>query len=422
MRRRLEIGVVWGQVLHTSGATLVGVAASMVSLFITTRYLGPDGRGLYAAAIAWVGLAATLGSLSLGQVAIHHAAGRAPGEWAADVAGTCLAVALAVTLLTWALAAGGFAATRGGAFDHLNPVLLTLAFAGLPFLIVAETDRFILNAMGLLAAANRAQVVGALVGVAGVGVLVMGLGLGVAGALAAAFAGSATVAVVGLVALVRRAGRLRLRASLAGTLLRGSAQLHLNAIGQYLVAQSSVLILNHYRPPAETGYYQLAIQLFGLTLIVSGAVNTVAFGLVAQHGVHAAWPAQRRLLKQAVAAVTVLAAIAYVAAPLGIRIAAGARFLPAVPLFRGILPALIGATFSGVMASQWIGRGLFWQAALITVTVGAASVLCDFILIPRYGMNGALVSTLVSYGAAAIINGLMAAWVQRRWHRVEAPA
>ena len=290
MRRRLEIGVVWGQVLHTSGATLVGVAASMVSLFITTRYLGPDGRGLYAAAIAWVGLAATLGSLSLGQVAIHHAAGRAPGEWAADVAGTCLAVALAVTLLTWALAAGGFAATGGGAFDHLNPVLLTLAFAGLPFLIVAETDRFILNAMGLLAAANRAQVVGALVGVAGVGVLVMGLGLGVAGALAAAFAGSATVAVVGLVALVRRAGRLRLRASLAGTLLRGSAQLHLNAIGQYLVAQSSVLILNHYRPPAETGYYQLAIQLFGLTIIVSGAVNTVAFGLVAQHGVHAAWP------------------------------------------------------------------------------------------------------------------------------------
>ena len=124
MRARLELGEVWLQILHTGGASLVGVAASMISLFVTARYLGPAGRGVYAAAAAWVALAATFGSLSLGQVVIHHTASRPADDWVADVAGTCLAVALGVALVTWIVVATVSAATAGRAFDHLSPLLL----------------------------------------------------------------------------------------------------------------------------------------------------------------------------------------------------------------------------------------------------------------------------------------------------------
>ena len=120
--------------------------------------------------------------------------------------------------------------------------------------------------------------------------------------------------------------------------------------------------------------------------------------------------------------VSVVAALAYLLAPLGIRIAAGERFLPAVPLFRAVLPALLGATFSAIMASQWFGRGLFWQSAVITLAVGAGSLVCDFVLIPRYGMNGAVVSTLISYAAAVVFNGAMALWVDHRWRESTAAA
>jgi O-antigen/teichoic acid export membrane protein len=104
-----------------------------------------------------------------------------------------------------------------------------------------------------------------------------------------------------------------------------------------------------------------------------------------------------------------------VLAPWGIRIMAGERFLPAVPLFRWMLPALVGATLSTVMASQWIGRGLFWQAAGLTVATGVLSIAIDLVMVPAHGMYGALVSTLVVYGLSIVSNLLMAAWVQRRW-------
>jgi len=405
----------WRHVLETGGASAAGVAASTISLFITARYLGPEGRGIYAAAYAWVALAATLGSLSLGQVVIHHVAGRRVDDWLPETVGTCLAITVAVTAVAWVTVGVVYRASGGHFFENLDAPVLFLAFLALPFIMAVQTNRYILNAMDRLRTANGAQLFGATLGVIGVVLFVVILGLGVPGALLATLFGVGGTGLLGWWVTARSAGHLRPRRAVAARLLKGNAQLHLSAIGNYLLAQSSVLILNHFRAPAETGYYQLAVQLFGLTLLASDAISTVAFGLVAQRGADGAWPEQRRLLVQALGVVSLIAVLGYLLAPLGIRLVAGEAFLPAVPLFRIILPALLGATFSTIMASQWIGRGLFWQAALITLGVGAVSVLCDFILIPRHGMYGALFSTLVVYGLSVVINGAMALRVQARW-------
>ena len=83
-----------------------------------------------------------------------------------------------------------------------------------------------------------------------------------------------------------------------------------------------------------------------------------------------------------------------------------------------IRAAAFGALLSSVMASQWIGRGLFWQASGITIVAGIVSVGLDLVMIPRYGMYGAVVSTLVTYGFAAITNAAMAFSVDRRVARL----
>lgn len=407
----------WLKILHTGGATLYASVASAVGLAITTRYLGPSGRGVYAAAIAWVTLVAVFGSLSLGPVIVHQVSGRPRSEWLGVTTGTVAAILAAVTLLAWAGAAVAFVVTRGRLFSNLSPGHLVIAFAALPFLLGSDAARFILNALDRLAVANWAQISGTTAGLAGVGILVVLLGGGVRGALVAWAIGSAAVMLVMAVALLREGGDFAIRRDTAVRLLGGSGRLHMTAIGNYLFSQASVLVLNYYRPPSETGFYQLTMQLFGFALLVSSAIGTVSFGLVAQKGANGAWPEQRHLIGQSLAVVSVIAVLGYVLAPLGIRIVAGSGFLPAVPLFRTVLPALIGSTFSTVMASQWIGRGLFWQASVLTVAVGLISLASDLILIPRHGMYGALVSTLITYGTSVIGNGTMAIWVQRQWRR-----
>jgi O-antigen/teichoic acid export membrane protein len=213
---------------------------------------------------------------------------------------------------------------------------------------------------------------------------------------------------------VGETGRLRPAWTTGAQLLGQGLKLHLNAIGNYLFTQASVIILSYYRPPSDVGFYQLAMQMFNLALVLPTAFGAVAYRAVAQKGPDGAWPEQRALLGQAVLAVIAAAAAGYVLAPFGIRLLAGDAFLPSVPLFRLIAPSLIGAAMSSVMASQWVGRGLLWQVSALTLAVGATSVACDFLFIPRLGARGAVISTMVTYGLSIVGNGILAATIAWR--------
>jgi O-antigen/teichoic acid export membrane protein len=412
----------WLRVLQTTGASVVALGASAVSLLITTRALGPAGTGIYAAVTAWVALASVLGSLSLGQVVIHYVAGKPREAWLRDVSGTLALLLLCVVAVVWLGVWAVYSVTDGRLFRNLGGGVLGLGFAALPFLLTVDANRYLLNALDTLRTANWAQVAGSVVVVAGTVLLVGLLRFGVTGALTAALLGAAVTSATGLSRIAREGAGFRVSVQVARELLRGSSQLHLTAIGNYLFSQASILVLNQYCRPEETGYYQLALQLFGLALTVSTAVSTVSFGLVAQKGPNGAWPEHRRLLAHSVLVVSGIAAVAYLLAPVAITLVAGRKFLPAVPLFRGILPALIGATFATVMASQWIGRGLFRQAATLTFLAGLASVVTNLLLVPTRGADGAVISTLVIYGLAVASNLVMAAWVERQWSRSRAVA
>ena len=407
----------WLKVLHTSGATVVAIGASAVTLMVTARTLGPAGRGLYAATTAWVTLFATFGSLSLGPVILHEVAGRSPDEWLGEIVGTSLAIVAGVSLVGWAAVSILYAAAGSATFTHLSPALLVVGFAALPLLIGVDILRYILNAVDALRIANYAQACGGAASVAAVLLLTAVFRFGVAGALVAPLAAAGLATAIGARYLARRQGRWAPNRIVARRLLKGSAGLHLTAVGNYVYAQGSVLVLNHYRPPSETAYYQFAMQLFGMALTMSAAVSTVSFGLVAQKGPDGAWPEQRRLIAQSTALTAAIAIVAYFAAPVAIRLMAGDAFLPAVALFRIALPALFGAGFATTMASQWIGRGLFVQSTVLTIAISALSLLLDLHFVPLYGMRGALVSTLVTYGISVFGNGAMALWVQAQWKR-----
>jgi O-antigen/teichoic acid export membrane protein len=106
-------------------------------------------------------------------------------------------------------------------------------------------------------------------------------------------------------------------------------------------------------------------------------------------------------------------AIIAVLAPVAVPAAFGEDFRPSVGLLQGLLLAIPGMTLASLMASQWIGRGLFWQSSVLTVLVGITNVTLCLALVPSRGASGAVVATVVSYTLAFIVNGAMAARCER---------
>jgi O-antigen/teichoic acid export membrane protein len=157
------------------------------------------------------------------------------------------------------------------------------------------------------------------------------------------------------------------------------------------------------------------VQLFTGIQIVPTAVSVVAYSLVAREGANEAWPQQRKLLLSVLALMAAVAAIGYFVAPFLLPLVFGERFLPAVPLFRILLIGVVGMTMSLVMASQWIARGLFLQAALLTLAIGCITVVANYFAVPRYGATGAAWVLGGTYTISVLGNGIMALWVEARY-------
>lgn len=69
----------------------------------------------------------------------------------------------------------------------------------------------------------------------------------------------------------------------------------------------------------------------------------------------------------------------------------------AIEVFRRQLLAVVSMSFSIMMPAQWVGHGYFWQASFLTTTVGAANCVAIQVLIARYGIHGAVRSSLGCY-------------------------
>jgi O-antigen/teichoic acid export membrane protein len=295
--------------------------------------------------------------------------------------------------------------------------VLVLAFAALPFFIWSELGLNVLLALDALRTFNVAQVAASVLQLLTVVVLVGALGFGVYGALAAVVLAQAVIAGACIAAIYRLSPAIRAEWAAASRLLKGSAKLHLNAIGAMLFTQTNVIMVNHFCRPEETGYYQFATQLIAVAQLLPISISMVAYTIVGRDGPDRAWGQQRRLLLHGVGLSLLAIAGGYVVAPFLVTLLAGREFMPAVPLFPDAA-ALVGMTMSLVMASQWIGRGLFLQAAALAFAIGLLTIAGNAWLLPRVGVVGAVCTVLGVCGVSIAGNGGMAYWVERRWRAV----
>lgn len=408
----------WLKIAHTSGAKVYTLAISVLILVITARWLGPEGRGIIAVATTWVGLFSTVGHLSLGQVAIHRATELRQKVWLPSTLGSLLLLTTIITGFGWIIALGLYLFTGGTIFSQLAPEVLAVGFLALPFMIWEQYGSSLLMSVDRISIYNNAQLIGRTVGIM-VLVCFLVLNLGMVGVLVAILTAQVIVAVAGVRYLFGCAQEpVRPDFQTIKGLLTGGLKLHLNAIGTFLILSVNVLIVSYYRGLAETGYYQLAAQLIGVLFIIPTAASMVLYGKVAQLGPDAAWAYQRQVLVFMSLGMVGIVVGAEIVGPPVILLVVGPSFASAVGVFQLLLLALVGMTFSAVMGPQWIGRGLFWQVALMTLALGVLNLIVSLLFVPNFGMYGAVWGILTIYTVSVFVNGGMAVYCEARLRRI----
>jgi O-antigen/teichoic acid export membrane protein len=417
---RSQARELWTSVAGVSAARVYSLLVSAIMIMIVARWLGPAGQGTMAASTAWGNLFATLGSLSLGQVAIHRATVRRGEAWLGDTMGTLLVLDGVVTAGCWIVAAVLFAVSGGRTFGALPPAALIAGLLIVPFAVWELYGGNLLTAADRIAVYNKAQLAGRTIGIV-LMLLCWLLKLGVVAAIVVAVISQAVVSCTGLRELWRVAGG-RVHATLreVRALLSGAAQLHVNTVGSFVLTSLGVLIVNRYCTPAETGWYQFASSLYNVMAVVPLAISMVLSAQVAQAGPQEAWVRHRRILLILPGIMIATALVAAVAAPVAIPLVVGAKYVPAVRVFQLSLFGILGLTASGIMASQWIGRGYFWQMSVTAIVISGIHLTMLFLLVRRYGMYGAVYTNLISSVMMIIGNGVMALICEREYREAVA--
>jgi O-antigen/teichoic acid export membrane protein len=402
----------WKAAALTTATKVYWVIGAMLTTVITARCLGPDGRGVMAAAASWVAMFVTFGHLSLANVAMYLLAGTGRDR-VPEVTGSLLAIIAGVSVIGWTIVVTAYVASGGAAFNHIPPAVLAVAFCWLPFLLWIEYANALLIAVGDLPRMNVAQIAASTAAIVLVGVVVGVLRGGPVAALSAMLASYAISMAVGLPRVVS-AGRPVVSTAVVRQLLHGSARLHVSAVGTFFYTNAAVILLNQFRPVKEVAYFQLAMQLAVGLQLVPMAIGLVSYYLIARDGADAAWPTHRRLVAHTMLLAVATAAASALAAPWIVQWLAGAEFQPAVPIIRILTLSVFGASLMTIMAPQWVTRGFFLQASGLSLVAIAVGALGNWIFIPRYGMTAAAWTMVASYGVHLAGNGAFVWWIERQ--------
>lgn len=402
--------------MATFGARTYSSAVEFVTLLVTAHILGPDGRGIVATILAWATLYASIFGFSLGQVVVHRLSCNKKQDQFNLTFSALLPVSFFLILAGWSCAYIVYSQTESGGLKALPEGVVLLGFLLIPLMIWDTYCSYLLSASGRLHIYNKGVILGrtAGFGIMLSAILVFGQGIysPILGNITSLILIILTAA-YGFREVLNRP--LKVYASEIASLLGGGLKLHINTIGSYLLMTVDIIILSQFRGMEEVGWYQAAMQFIAVPLMLPAVITMVLFSKIAEEGPDNLWTIHRQIIWQIMALMGAVALISYFVAPLLIPLLLGDSFAETVPVFRILLLAMIGMSFSQLMVSQWISRGLFLQASIITITVGITNVVLNFYFIPTYGMYAAAWTTIGAFSISILTNGIFALLIENKW-------
>lgn len=396
--------------LARGGRLLVFRAVQFGCLFllsiVAARALGPSGRGQYALALNLATMVWVVSHLS-----VEHSIGRMMARKEASLLELChLASLFALTLgligTAMALAIG--LPARDSLLGDASAATVVLAAATIPFTLIGQMATALLLRLGALRAYGWVIAVGAAVQLALVIALEVGFGLSPELAMLAALL---TIAVVGIalaVALARMVGARALLPVSEWRLVRAALQIGVRlqpaSIALWLNLKVDLLLVGLLATTHEAGLYSLSANLADMVFISVSTVALAALETQTKADAKAAISYTVDFIGQNLGVAALLGLIAAVLSYPFVVFLYGSAWQDSILPFVLLMPAVIALAVEGP------ARDLLIRIAPPLVVSAAAgmglalNVGLNFLLIPRVGIAGASIASVLSYWLAG---GLM---------------
>lgn len=398
--RRFSADVAW-----TLATRVLMIVNSVAAGVIVAHWLGAEGVGQLAVINVAVTTIVQLGSFGLPSSNTYFIAQDRAHLRAATINSLLFATVIGSVL---ALALSGIASLRPDWFGFVPPELIRIASVQIPFLLLTLIGLNILLALGKIREFNLLDLLGqSFVLVNAVLILVI-LRQGLDTLVTLNTITSVLVSLLVVVLLIAGGKRLvdskwRADMALLRRMITYGVKFHISVLAGAIIFRADLLVVNHFRTPAEAGVYSVATQFGLLLMLLPGVIATLLFPRVtAEQDAHGetTWAVTKHT-----ALIMLVCCLVAVPASFLLPLVYGAAFSDATTLLLILLPGVYLIGIESVLVQHFNALGLpraipvYWLVTLIV------NLVLVFALVPQFGAFGAAIASTVSY---ALIFSLVA--------------
>lgn len=378
------------------GGQLAGLVIGLVTLRLTTGYLGVDDFGRLSIVLALGSMLVTISDLGVTTTLARELA-KTP-ERADELGGHLLRFRFGSAL---ALVVLGFALLPVLPYDGDTKLALVISFASVFLGSLATFPRAFFQThlrLHLQAAVDLLTKALALVAI----LVVIALGLGIHALVGLLVAASAGGAIAGF-SLSRRFWRINVRSqwTQARPLIRDSVGIGIVSVIGLLHLRGDAVLLSFLKPEADVGIYSVAFRFVENAFFLPGLFVAALFPVLARY-VHQADERLNEAVNRAFQ-LLVLGGISvglflFILAPTIVRLVSTAAFDAAVEPARILAFSLVFVFAATVFYNLLFAVNRQNELIVIGIASVVLNVAMNLVLIPRYSYNGAAVATVISEG------------------------
>lgn len=390
------------KVAETFATRVFLIGIGLITSVIVARVLGPEGRGLYAVAAAIGAIGAQFGNLGLHASNTYYVA-----------KDRSLLPALVGNTIVVSFAFGG-----GGAFaawivfsvwPDLAPVngfLLFIALVWVPFGLAYMLLQNLLLGLQEVRTYNVIQLTTKILCVCLIALIIA---FNLTGVETVFSAGLVSVLISFLWALWRLKPHLH-KAPLPSFDLfkkniRYGLKAYLAAFFAFLVLRIDLLMVKYMLGPEQAGYYSIAATMADMIYMLPVAIGTILFPkLSALADAGKKWEFTKKVSYVVGCLMLILVVVAVLPAEPVTGFLYGKAFLPAVPPFIWLMPAILLLSVNTVLMNYFASIGM---PSIVVYSPGTATLLnivLNIYLIPAWGCVGAAWSSIAAYGTMLIFS------------------
>jgi stage V sporulation protein B len=179
-------------------------------------------------------------------------------------------------------------------------------------------------------------------------------------------------------------------------------------LGGMLIVYVDTLILTYFRSLSEVGIYNVVVPTVMIIQFFASAIATVSFPMISE-----LWARRKKkfleqgvkmLLKYSFVILIPAVLIVLFFSRLILSLMFGEQYVPGTLTMQVLAVAIIFLSLHSIISPLFAGTGRPKIAMRIIIQGAVLNVLINFIAIPRYGMLGAAVTSLLTYAYIFIVS------------------